>query len=123
MTKVTMNETPPSAELIAKASPEAAVTDARGRVFTLKKPGVLSQYRLVDLLGDSAKNEVYMAMVLPLTYVSAIDGDPSAQPNTRLQLDALIQRLDEDGIAAIMAGVEKHFGTSDPEKDKASLKN
>lgn len=121
--QVTLNENSPSAELINKAVAEVTITDARGRTFTLKRPGVLAQYRLVDMLGESAKNEVYMGMVLPLTYVAAIDGQPEGAPASRRQLDALIQRLDEDGIAAIMVGVQENFGTADPEKDKAALKN
>lgn len=121
--QVTVNESGPSADLIKKATAEVTVTDARGRVFTLKRPGVLAQYRLVDMLGESAKNEVYMGMVLPITYVSAIDGESVFQFSTRRELDALIQQLDEDGIAAIMVGVQENFGATDPEKDKATLKN
>lgn len=125
MATVTINETPedlPSDQIIKKASAEVSVTDERGRVIKLKKPGVLAQYRLVEILADSARNEVYMGMVLPLIYVSAIDDDPVYQPSRKSEVEALIQRLDEDGIAAIMAGVQEHFGKVDPEKEKEALK-
>lgn len=117
--KVTLN---PSEQVIQKASAESMVSDKRGRVITLKKPGVLAQYRLIEILGDSAKNETYMAMVLPLIYVSAIDDDPVYQPAKKSEVEALIQRLDEDGISAVMAGVAEHFGQSDPAKDAEALK-
>ena len=112
-----------SAELTAQALAEVAVTDASGRSITLRKPGVLAQYRLVKILGDAAKNEVYMGMVLPLIFVTAIDGDAVTQPRGKREVEALIERLDENGISAVVAGVQEHFGETDPEKDKAALKN
>jgi hypothetical protein len=121
--QVTINESAPSAQLIAKAIAEAVITDDRGRSIKLKKPGVLAQYRLIEILGETAKNQVYMGMVLPLIFVAEIDGEPVFQPSSKREVEALIQRLDEDGIAAVMAGVNAHFGASDPEADKAALKN
>jgi hypothetical protein len=90
----------------------AKVTDTRGRVITLKKPGALAQYRIVETAGTSAENGTYMSMVLPLIFVTAIDSDPIPQPSTKLQLEALIQQLDEDGIAAVMKGVRDEFGAA-----------
>lgn len=119
--KVTLNPTP-SQEAVAKMSATVKVTDARGRVITLKKPGVLAQYRLVDTCGDSSRNDGYMAMVLPLIYVAEIEGDAVLPLGKRSEIDALIQRLDYDGIEAIMAGVRDNWGQSDPEADKAEIK-
>lgn len=121
MATVKIRETP-SEQLIKQASAEVTVTDAGGRVITLKKPGVLAQYRLIEILADSAKNEVYMGMVLPLIYVSAIDGDAVMQPSSKREVEALIQRLDEDGIAAVMEGVQANFGRADADGDKEALK-
>jgi hypothetical protein len=117
--KVTLN---PSEEIIQAAQAEITVTDADGRVIRLKKPGVLAQYRLIEILGESAKNEVYMGMVLPLIFVTAINNEPVYIPTSKAQVEALIQQLDEDGIAAVMQGVQDNFGKSDPEGDKAALK-
>lgn len=121
MAKVQIDKTP-SAQAVAKAAVEASVTDARGRVIVLKKPGILAQYRLIEALGDSAKNEVYMGMVLPLIFVASIDGDQVFMPNTKREVEALISLLDEDGVSAVVNGVQEHFGQSDPERDKAALK-
>ncbi len=97
---------------IDSAKPKSVtVTDTRGRVITLKKPGALAQYRIVEVAGDSAANGTYMAMVLPLIFVTAIDAEAVYQPTSKMQLEALIQRLDEDGIAAVMKGVSADFGT------------
>lgn len=112
----------PSEEAVQKAMAEFTVNDSAGRVIKLKKPGVLAQYRLVEVLGESAKNDVYMGMVLPLMYVTAIDELPIFQPTSKREVEALIQHLDEHGIGAVMVGVQERFGAVDPEKDKAELK-
>jgi hypothetical protein len=112
----------PSQQFIDKAKAEVVVTDPKGRVVVLRKPGVLAQYRLVDMLGNSASNQAYMGMVMPLTYVGSIDGD-DVSIGTRRELEALIVRLDEDGIFAIATAVQKNFGEQDPEADQAALKN
>lgn len=112
----------PSAQLIAKASQEFDVKDSTGRLFKLKKPGLLAQFRLVECIGDLAKNEVYFNMCRPLIYVAAIDGDPVLQPTSKLQLDALIQRVEDDGLKAIVDGIVEHFGMPDPEADKDAIK-
>lgn len=89
------------------------VTDARGRILALKRPNVLAQYRLVDALGDSAANRVYLAMCVPVLYLSAIDEQPVSQPSTKREIEALIQRLDDDGLKALNDAIVEHFSTSD----------
>lgn len=122
MAKITLQEETPSQHAIAKANETFNIVDAKGRTITLKKPGVLAQYRLIEALGDSAANQTYVSMVLPLIYISAIDGEVEIMPTAKLQVEALIQRLDEEGIAAVMKGVTEHFGQTDPERDKAAIK-
>jgi len=108
MAKVTLNSANAPTPV---AAPETVETvDAQGRILTLKKPGVLAQFRLVEALGDSAKNETYMGMVFPLLFVSAVDGEPVPQPRSKGEVEALIQRLGDDGIAALMVEIPKHFG-------------
>ena len=124
MTKLSLNtSTAPSAQVIAQAMAETTVVDARGRSITLRKPGVLAQYRLIETLGDSASNETYVGMVLPLLYVGAVDGDAVPPFAKKSQVEALIQQLGEEGVATVMEGVREHFGTPDPEKTKAALGN
>ena len=113
----------PSDEVVEHAVKAIKVTDSKGRQITLQKPGVLAQYRLIEMLGDSARNQVYVGMVLPLMYVQAIDGEPTAKFSTKRELEAMIQTLDEEGISAVALGVQANFGTPDPEADKDQLKN
>lgn len=118
--KVSIN---PTEQVIAKANAEVVVTDPNGRSIKLKKPGVLAQFRLVEALGDTAQNAVYMGMVMPLIFVAEIDGDPVFPPNTKREVEALIQRLDTDGVNFVAQTVQEKFGKTDPEQDKAALKN
>lgn len=116
-----MHETP-TEQLLSKAAAIVSITDSKGRVIVLKKPGVLAQYRILEVAGTSSGNEAYMNMVLPLIFVVEIDGAPKAQPTNKTQLEALIQELDEHGIEAVMVGVRDNFGKPDPEADKAAIK-
>jgi len=109
MTKVTLNQAPPDSEAVASA--EDIVVDAKGRKLKIKEPDVLAPYRLVELLGKSAENRVYMQMVFPFIYLVSIDGDTNIPLNSKGELEALIQRLGHEGVKALREGVEKAFGT------------
>jgi len=111
-----------SQELVNASKSEATVTDAKGREILLKKPGTLAQFRLVEMMGESAKNVVYMNMVLPLIFVASIDGD-AVTKSTKAQIEALIQRLDDEGVEAVVQGVQANWGSPDPEADRAAIKN
>jgi hypothetical protein len=124
--KVTMNPTPaptPADEVIARAKGEIVVFDDKGRAIKIKKPGILAQYRLIEVLGKTAANTTYMDMVMPLIYVAEIDGEVVFQPATKGEVEALIQRLDEDGVNTVMAAVYANFGKQNAETDKAAIKN
>lgn len=126
--KVTLRESAaatPSQIATSAAAAEVNVEASDGRTITLRKPGVLGQFKMIEMLGSAAaSNEVFVNMVLPVMFVVAIDGEPVSRVTTRAQLDALIQQLDEAGIAAVMQGVPQHFGApADPEKTKAAVKN
>ncbi|OJY23539.1 hypothetical protein [Pandoraea sp. 64-18] len=122
MAKLTVNTGTPSDEVVRAAVAEHSVQDATGRTLLLRKPGILAQYRLIEALGDSAKNEAYMGMVMPLLFVGAINGDAVPPLRTKSEVEALIQRLDDAGVEAVMLGVQAHFARQDPEADREALK-
>lgn len=115
-------EITPSEQLVNSVKAEVTTTDSRGRAITLRKPPVLAQFRLAEAMGDASSNRGYMAMVFPLLFVTAIDGDV-VKTSTKREIEALIQRLDDDGISAVVNGVEENWGNPDPEADKAAIKN
>lgn len=93
----------PSEAVVKAANKIHVVTDSRGRKISVKRPGVLGQYHLVKMLGpELAKNTVYLNMAMPVLWVEAIDGEPLFRPNSELELEAALQRLDDEGLEAVM---------------------
>ncbi len=103
--KVRVNTEATATAAITKAT-EAATISAGSLRVTLKKPNILSQYRIVEVVGgESAKNETYMNMILPLLWIIAIDDVPTPAPSTKRELEALITRLGDEGVPAVMKHV------------------
>lgn len=105
--KVTVQK--PSEQILAAAASDVQTVTAGAMILGLKKPNVLQQYRVVEMVGDSAKNQVYMAMIMPLFWIVQIDGEPQLMPSTKRELEALIQRLGDAGIEALVT----HFSPKD----------
>jgi len=99
----------PSEQVVEDSNKTYAVTDTKGRVITMKKPGILDQFDLVEVLGDTAANDVYRLMCIPILYVVAIDGDPVEKVGSNREMRALIQRIGEEGFQAIQHGIATHF--------------
>ena len=113
----------PTKEIVAGPSNTTETIDARGRVYSLRKPSVLSQYRLIEMVGGhAASNPVYMNMVMPLLYIDKIDDDNAINVSTKRELEALIKRLGDDGVEAVMMEVQKHWHPVDPDEAKDSIK-
>jgi hypothetical protein len=113
----------PSQQAVANANKTVTITDERGRKIVLKRPGVLAQYRLIEVLGaEAAANTTYVNMVLPLIFVAKIEGEDVLQPVRKAEIDALIKQLDDDGVAAVMEGVQRHFAAPNPDGDRDAVK-
>lgn len=113
----------PSAAIIKDANRVVTITDVRGRQLSIKNAqDGLKTFRLTRLLGaDGAANTYLMAQAKLYTSVVAINGDPTGcEPTTMLGLEALIARLDEDGLNAIFKGQLKHFGAGGTQDEVAA---
>lgn len=122
--KVTINQTEqtPSQQLVAQAKAEVSTTDGRGRVIKLQKPSPLAKLRFFEAMGESSSNPLWGNTVAPLMYVAAIDGEPVPTPITKLQIEALYQRLDDDGMEAIGEALPGNFGLGKSEVDENAVK-
>jgi hypothetical protein len=122
-TKLTVDksEQTPSVQAVAKGAKTVTVTDPRGRRIVMKRPNVLAQYDLIEVLGDAANNQTYVGMVLPLLFVTEIDGEAESPLTSKLLVRALIQRLGEDGVNSVMKSMQEHFG-ADEEVTKEAIK-
>jgi len=95
---------------------EVMVKDAKGRVLTLRKPPLLAEFRMTEAAGPKlAGNAAYMAMAMPLIYVTAIDGQPVTVPQSPREVEALVDLVDHAGYAAVMRGIKEHFPETNPD--------
>jgi hypothetical protein len=104
----------PSARLVAAAQAAPEVTDAAGRVLTLRRLTALDKLRLFKAAGPVlAQNQPWLGMALLACSVAAIDGVPVPPPANEAQIEALVQLLGDGGIAAVAAGIGEAAGGVD----------
>lgn len=112
---------PPSAQVVAQAASEVQTHDTRGRTITMRKPNPITKLRYIDAMGESSTNRLWVSNVWALMFVTAIDGNPVPTPTNKNQIEALYQRLDDDGIVAVSEAFEQHF-TDKSDVDEALAK-
>ncbi len=96
----------PSHSIVADATAPRTVTDANGRVLTIRSPTTLDRLRLFKAVGSNLSvNERYLGVAMLAFVVSAIDGVPLPQPTNEYQIEAAISRLGDAAIAAIGAAL------------------
>ena len=99
--KVHAGETP-SQEVIRAANTTALVTDARGRKIEIRKLKTLDRMRLFELVGpENAMNDRYLGYATLAYSVVSIDGEQLPRPDQKIALEAIVQRLDEEGFEAV----------------------
>lgn len=109
-----------SEEIIAEENKVVVVDDAHKRKIGIRKVNMSMRRRLFKAL--SAENQAkpqYLGIAMLAICVTEIDGDPVSFPTTELQVDFLIDRLEDDGIAAVALGLQKHFGIGKPDEELA----
>jgi hypothetical protein len=75
-----------------------------GKMLTVKRLSVVEKMRLARALGEHSGNDSYGNFAVVAASVREIDSMPIPFPMTTLQLEATVQRLDDDGMeAAIQA--------------------
>jgi hypothetical protein len=85
---------------------ERIVTDRAGRTLALRRVGVLETLRLYKALGpELSVNEAYMGLATIAASVAVLDGVPMPFPNGEAGVEVLLERLGEDGTAAVAAAI------------------
>lgn len=133
MTTVTLNDVDapaPAIEAVAAApagtvitridEKTATVRDALGRTIKVKRLSAVEKMRLAKALGEFNTNETYSNYGWVAAAVREIDSSPVVFPMNNLQLEATVQRLDDDGIDAAMRAM---FVVNAPALDKDAVKN
>jgi hypothetical protein len=81
----------------------ATVVDSQGRLIKVKKLSAFDKMRLYRAIGSNdAENVPLMNYATLAAAVTEMDGVPSAFPISSIQIDAMVQRLDEHGLEAVL---------------------
>lgn len=92
----------PSQSIIAAAAEARRITDARGRVLTLRKLAPLDKMRLFGAAGSElSTNPMYMGYAMLAAHVAAINDEAIGIPTSKLKLEALVHRFTEEDFEAI----------------------
>ena len=79
-----------------------SVQDKAGRVIALRRLGVVEQLRLFKVLGpELAENRAYVGLARVAAAVAALDGIPVPFPAGEAGIEAVLERLGEDGVEAV----------------------
>ena len=92
----------------------AIVTDDTGRRLQLRKLTALEKLRLFKAAGPHlAQNQPWLGMAVLACSVAAIDDIPVPMPANEALIEALVQRLGDDGINAVAAALAPAPATAD----------
>lgn len=92
----------PSGRLVAAALEMCEVTDGQGRRIAVRRLTALDKLRLFKAAGPAlAQNQPWLGMAVLAASVVAIDDVPVPSPTTEAQVEALVSRLGDHGIAAV----------------------
>ncbi len=94
----------PGARLVAAAAAAPEVVDGLGRRLVLRRMTMLDKLRLFKAAGPVlAQNVPWMGIALLACSVVAIDEVPVPPPASEAQIEGLVRRLGDAGIAAVAA--------------------
>lgn len=92
----------PSDTIVSQAATTWTITDAGGRRITLRRLTALGKLRLFKAAGPAlSHNQYWLGMATLACSVHAIDDVPVPMPTNEPQIEALVGRLGDAGIAAI----------------------
>ena len=92
----------PSESIIGHSIKTADTVDRKGRRLTIRRLRALDTLRLFKAAGPVlALNESWLSMAALAFAIQEIDGVPVPAPATEAQIESLIERLGDDGLAAI----------------------
>jgi len=92
----------PTQQIIGDCAAVTSVTDRRGRELCVRRLSALDRLRLFKAIGpELAENAPYVGIALLAISVTDIDNIPLPIPMTEGQVEALVQRLGDEGLAAV----------------------
>jgi hypothetical protein len=100
------------------------VVDAKRRQLTVRKLSVLEQIRVAKILGPQQSMNIPVVGIYRLAAsVTAIDGVAEAFPASERQIEAMIQRLGDEGIEAVSKCYKDQGWVAEESGDPDEIKN
>ena len=79
-----------------------SLTDSEGRRINIRRLSALDKLRLFKAAGPIlAQNHLWLGMATLACSVTSIDDIPIPTPTTEAQIESLVSRLGDTGIAAV----------------------
>ena len=98
----------PSASIMAASATTENVIDGVGRQLSIRRLTALDRLRLFKAAGPLlAQNQPWLGMALIASSVVAVDDVPVPPPANELQIEAMIGRLGDAGVAAIARALQQ----------------
>jgi hypothetical protein len=121
--QVTIHPDGGPAPAAAPADPKRIIRfiDGRGRDIAFRRLTLSRRLHVLGLLGPAADNEIIQSYAMMACSVVELAGDPLALPTSRLQLDALLDRLEDDTLADLAGRYGEEFNSGN--RSGAALKN
>lgn len=96
----------PSQMMIAAARVEGEVKDSRGRLIKYRRLNALDRAKLFKAIGpEHSTTAPYVGMAMIASSATEIDGVPVPFPFNESQIDAAINRLDDEGMEAVTIAI------------------
>lgn len=103
----------PSQTIVRESARTLTTADTKGRRLLLRHLTALDTLRLFKVAGPVlAQNEPWLAIAGLAFSVLEIDGVPVPAPTTEAQIEGLVDRLGDDGLAAIANVIKDDHPTS-----------
>jgi hypothetical protein len=112
----------PSQVIVREAVKTVATIDGKGRRLVLRRLTALDTLRLFKAAGPVlAQNEPWLSLAGLAFSLLEIDGVPVPTPTTEPQIESLIDRLGDEGLAAIADTIKVQEESSDPKSNMGNL--
>jgi hypothetical protein len=112
----------PSKIIVQEAVRALTTVDTKGRRLSLRRLTALDTLRLFKAAGPVlAQNEPWLAMAGLAFSVMEIDGVPVPAPATEAQIEMLVDRLGDDGLAAIADVMKDAYPAPEERTDVGNL--
>jgi hypothetical protein len=98
----------PTQKILNEADHKPTIIDKNGRRLLIRRQTALDTLRLFKAAGPVlSQNEPWLAMASLANSVQEIDGVPVPTPTSEAQIEALVERLGEDGLTAVAISVDE----------------